>query len=206
MEVSKRKSSPKSFPKFEPVSNEYKGAQRRIEAIELCYGLEKHIPFNELGPPDENHPNRKEWEEANSTFKNEIWARLKVLFDHYNIEAGDYLLLALLLANDLVPNFNVFPRRPGRRKGRKVPIDIEFCFRVKALASIRMKGIPDACRSLAERDGPWKGANPDTLEVRYYEEMRRCIPLSNKPIAKIVEEEVAKLLAKSATENASPIP
>jgi hypothetical protein len=168
---------PRPLPKFKPVSAEIKSAQARKLAIEIDAACESRELTTLLPPPpNENHRDRKEWEALDSQITSEMTDRLMVLLNHYRIdsrESGAFLRLALAMAIDLIPNFNIAPSRPGRKRGREKPAGMLLCEAVDKIASERDKGIGDACRQLVKRPGPWRDGNPNTLETRYHEEIKR---------------------------------
>lgn len=173
--ATKRAKSGQPLPKFKPVSAEIKSAQKRRKTIEIGVALESRELTLYPPPPSENHPDRKEWEALNSQITSEITARLMVLLNHYCIDprnSGAFLQLALAMANDIIPNFNISPSRPGRKRGREKPAGMLLFEAVRRVAAERGRGTGDACRQLVKRPGPWNDANPSTLETRYYEEMR----------------------------------
>lgn len=150
-----------------------------VDAHVKCVALgERPFSLTPQGAPPENHPDRKEWEALSAETSREISARMQVLLNHYHIDSAfsdPFCMLALRLANDLIPNFTVFPNPPGRRRGREIPSDTRLCMAVDKIADERKRGIADACRLLSRRAGPWEGANPNTLETRYHEEKSRLI-------------------------------
>lgn len=188
------------LPKFSPVSSNYKAAQKRMREIEIAAHLESGEPLSfSPPPPPEDHPNRKEWEDLSAEIHAEIMGRLGALLNHYFIEATNpyaYLLLSVHLANDLIPNFNVFPNPPGRRK-RLISLkpDGVVSSTVDEVARQRGCGVRDACRQLQKRsdtpfvewsaDGkskkPW---SPATLETRYYEDKAR---VESRIIGELIE-------------------
>jgi hypothetical protein len=101
--------------------------------------------------------------------------RFDALIKHYNLDgrkrnADTFLLLALALANDFVPNFDV--RNPGKARGRPSSRSNSFGFRfiydVERVARSRGKGVADACLQLSKKGQRWHGYKSNTLETRYH--------------------------------------
>jgi hypothetical protein len=122
--------------------------------------------------------NRPEYENITEALFDETTKRLKVLLEHYKIKGKGRmtpLLLAVALANDFVPNFDVFipPRKSGRPRSRNDVFGPSFKLAVEAEAERRGKGIADACLQLSKKR-PWVNHfKASTLETRYHEEARK---------------------------------
>ncbi len=203
-----KKPNLRQLPKFKPVSKHYKAVQKRMREIECDVRAEclassrQQLSLAQLGlpppPPPEDHPSRKEWEKLSAEIAAEIMARLKVFLDHYYIEATSpnaYLLLSLRLADDLIPNFNIFPGNPGRPKSLIRSREGAIYAAVEEMAKKRGRGVMDACIQLqkrsdtpfAERSADWESKKPwsaRTLKTRYDEDKAR---LKSRIMSELIE-------------------
>ncbi len=100
--------------------------------------------------------------------------KLALLFEHYSVQQGNFAVLAMAMAVDLIPGFQFVHEQ--KRRGRPVKwdelangylvVEIE-----RARANNTHLSVKDAARALAKRD-PWKslvdGKNPgETLRQQY---------------------------------------
>lgn len=153
-------------PEFAEMSAELKAASDKYKRLSLARALLSY-PGKELPPPD------PELEEASRRLHDETVARLDQLVAHFGIDptSPDRLaILAIVLANEFVKGFSVDSvKRRGRPRGRAIPCGLDLVISVEAIVQEGKLGIAGACKSLSRRSGPWKGANPGTLQTRYHE-------------------------------------
>jgi hypothetical protein len=150
------------------------------KTIRLPPGIDASIfdpPLDE--PIDVPHPmaiallygNANEVFEEYNKIKIELLVeRLSILSERLKIQRGNWLLLAVKLAEILVPGLR-FKEGPGKRRGPpksdallELPNAVNEIVRAKKRCSVRQ-----ACRILSNRKGKWKGHKPSSLETRYYE-------------------------------------
>lgn len=125
--------------------------------------------------------------EAESQKKNldALGEKMVLLADHYRAvidDKIDWKKLAIELAIAHVPGFTTLEDLP-RRRGR--PGKGIFNFELyEAVLRVLDEGEPsviNACRTLSKRTGPWKGANPSSLESRFHESKRRAAAMDLRP-------------------------
>ena len=112
--------------------------------------------------------------EARELLANETVQRIDALFSHYGISQSGlekYVQLALCLAKDFVPNFDVYARETprGRPRGREIVAGMPLFFAVRELVERDGKKVTEACAALSKRAGPWKGKKVKSIEIRYYQ-------------------------------------
>lgn len=124
--------------------------------------------YGMLVPPAVN----KRRDAAIKTLAKEMLNRLQLLCKFYGIASSprQYIDLALRLAIDFVPNFDLI----GRNQSAGAPIkntivsDAVLVHEVDEMNHNRQRGVADACRILSKRNRDWKGIKPTTLQTRYY--------------------------------------
>ena len=178
-------------PKLEPIPDEVKAALVRYNNSILLSLLARKTFSSEsessahpritsdlansttsrIGPEIQQKQIQEEIDAAGAILNFETRKRLKQLCDYYQIDHGDFVSLALYLARDFIPNFDVYsmPKKKGRPSGRNIPVGAGLVLAVDRIDQERRKGIADACLALSKRDGPWKGILSQTLQTRYYE-------------------------------------
>ena len=136
-------------------------------------------------------------ESATNALWDEVGKRLALLIEHYKLnDWGEKkpLMLALFLATDFVPNFDVFatpPKGPGRPPSRGDKFGLPFVFEVETVAKRHDGRITDACLHLSRRGQPWHGFKPETLQTRYYEAKHNWDELEKK-LQRMFDEEIPK--------------
>lgn len=185
-----------AIPPRSRLKQSYSDWQSERDEVEV--GAKKHIPLvdypGELGEP---HVRIKpasglfdflggagaatEAErEAEAQRKNldALGRKMALLADYYdavNDDRIDWKKLAIELAIAHVAGFTTIedqPRKPGRPGKGLFNFDL-----YRAVLNVLDDGEPsviNACRTLSKRTGPWKGANPSSLEARFHESKRRA--------------------------------
>lgn len=123
---------------------------------------------------DAGEPQTITYERAKQALSSEMTSRVIALAKHYRISTESPNLLASLfiaVANDFIPNFDVYRQKAkkGRPRKRHEKFGLSFLLAVEAKAQERGKGVSDACHQLAKKSDTWHGIKPTTLETRYYE-------------------------------------
>lgn len=160
----------KGKPQFPKPSKDLAAKAARYDGLNLAWALKTR---------GSSTPQPFEPEHAllSRELADEAYSRILELAAHYKINddgAGLYLMLIVALANDLVPNFNVYnpARGAGRPRKRHETYGPWLAMRVEAKAFQRGKGIADACLQLTKKGEEWAGHKASTLQARYYEVKR----------------------------------
>ena len=107
--------------------------------------------------------------EADAKNREQFFERVEALFKHYGVAQGDFVSLAIKLAQAHVPGLRF--REPGER-GRGRPFGVgtgeEFCERVEQFREILLLadklGVKQACKHVSSRKGSrCYGVKPATL-------------------------------------------
>jgi hypothetical protein len=161
-------------PEFPKPDKELVKLAARYRRLLLARAL---LEYGSKAPPDgpeyENVSN--ELERISNALWEETWKRLEMLSEHYQLNDRGGLALALALAKNFVPNFDVFttPTKSGRKRSGDEKFGFRFVFEVETVAKRHDGRITDACLHLSRRGQPWHGFKPGTLETRYYKEKRK---------------------------------
>lgn len=96
----------------------------------------------------------------------EVFDKMLLLPGHYGVSEGDWFQVAMNLAMDFVPGFQVKRPRSKRDLAESVMLIVEV---QKLLESERNHSPRSAAIRLSERKGSrWEGENAHTLEMRYH--------------------------------------
>ena len=102
----------------------------------------------------------------------ELFRRIEALYEHYGVERGQKgadIKLALKLAFDHVPGFQISDSQRGRPAKWKGPRSLELYADVRAVQKRSGLSISAACDWLARNHRRYKGEKGSALNTRFYE-------------------------------------
>ena len=168
-------------------------AKKGIPKFEPAYIDPPQSPSLLLDPQEQDrHIEREVRRSTSERFAIEM-PRLLSLFDHYEIEKADWMLLALMLARDFIQDFE--PKGPVQRGRQKSADSFAVVLEIDMLAKEEGLSIAAACRMLSEKDHrPWNDRDFRSIQADYYARKKR---LTRLPAGKAIYALWQKILEKS---------
>jgi hypothetical protein len=158
----------KDFPKF-VSSTELKAAAETLQR-HILVSLVKTKPGEQPA-----QPTIAEYDVAMKLLIEELLKRLGMLCEHYGLPSTydvpnqQFQLLALSLARDLIPGFDLL--KVGEQRARPRSVLTRYRALADAIEDVVAKsevGIIEACRKLSKQAGHWKNERQKNLQAAYY--------------------------------------